>query len=410
MTAEPSGNRIALIALAIGSFGIGTSEFSSMGLMPLFAADLSVDVAEASHAITAYAAGVFVGAPLVTLAAARLNRRNVLICLMLLFALGNLISGLAQSLGMLTVGRFISGMPQGPYFGAGAVVASYVMGPGNGGKAFALIAFGMTVATVVGAPLGTLVGQYFGWQTTYLAVAVYAIGTLFIFLRWLPKSSALDGASVAQELASIRNARVWALMGISALCVSATFSVYTFIGPIVTEVAGQSQIVVPVGLALVGLGMAVGTPIGGRMADRYEYRGMVYWFLATLAVMVVMGLFADNISILMVTLFAIGVTLMAAAPTIPVRMTHLAPNAPTMMGALNMAAFNVANALGAMAGSTTIAAGMGYVSSIWAGFAMTAAGLLLFALLYRWLRGGGRTTLAAATQALPDEDRATPQT
>lgn len=376
-----------MAALAIGSFGIGTSEFSSMGLLPLFANDFSTGVADASHAITAYATGVFVGAPLVTLAAARLNRRTLLIFLMVLFGLGNLISGLADSLAVLTVGRFISGMPQGAYFGAGAMVASYVMGPGNGGKAFALIAFGMTVATVIGAPLGTLVGQHFGWRTTYLAVALYAVGTLAIFWRSLPKTSALDGASVARELASLRNARVWALMAISALCVSATFAVYTFIGPIVTEVAGQSQAVVPLALALVGLGMAVGTPIGGRMADRHEYRGMVMWFLATLVVMALMGLFARNIVVLMMTLFAVGVMLMAAVPTIPVRMTSMAPEAPTMMGALNMAAFNVANALGAMAGGTTIAAGMGYVSSVWAGFAMTAAGLGFFAVLYRWLRG-----------------------
>jgi DHA1 family inner membrane transport protein len=284
-------------------------------------------------------------------------------------------------------------MPQGAYFGAGAMVATYVMGAGNGGKAFALIAFGMTVATVIGAPMGTLIGQHFGWQTTYLAVAAYALGTLGIFWRWLPKSTALDGAPVSQELASIRNARVWALMAIAALCVSATFAVYTFIAPIVTEVAGQSRTVVPVALALVGLGMTVGAPIGGRMADRYEYRGMVVWFLATLVVMAVMGLFASNIVILMASLFAVGVTLMAAVPTIAVRMTFAAPEAPTMMGALNMAAFNVANALGAVAGGTTIAAGMGYVSSIWAGFALTAAGLVLFALLYRWL--AGRQVVAA---------------
>lgn len=255
----------------------------------------------------------------------------------------------------------------------------------------------MTVATVIGAPLGTLIGQHFGWRTTYLAVALYAMGTLAIFWRWLPKSRALDGAPVAQELASIRNPRVWALMAISALCISATFAVYTVIGPIVTEVAGQSQVVVPVALALVGLGMAVGTPVGGRMADRHEYRGMIVWFLATLAVMAVMGLFSRSIVVLMVALFAVGVTLMAAVPTIPVRMTHLAPRAPTMMGALNMAAFNVANALGAMAGGTTIAAGMGYISSIWAGFAMTAAGLGLLALLYRWLKGGVPMTVAVTS-------------
>jgi DHA1 family inner membrane transport protein len=387
-TTVAGSSRIALLALAIGSFGIGTSEFASMGLMPLFSEDLSVSFAEGSSAITAYATGVFVGAPLLTLAGARMNRRNLMIGLVVLFAIGNLISALSQSLDMLLAGRFISGMPQGAYFGAGAVVASYILGPGSGGKAFALIALGMTVATVIGAPVGTYFGQHFGWQATYMAVAIYSLGTLAVFLRWLPRSSALDGTPIMQDLAAIWNWRIWALMVVAALCVSATFAVYTFIGPIVTEVAGQSRAVIPIALSLIGIGMAVGTPIGGRTADRYQYGGMVFWFAVTLVILVLIGLFGRHIVVLMPLLFAVGVTLMAAVPSIPVRMTHIAPKAPTMMGALNMAAFNVANALGATAGAATIGAGMGYMSSVWAGFALTLAGLVFFAMVYPFLRRG----------------------
>jgi DHA1 family inner membrane transport protein len=376
-----SSDRLALLALAVGSFGIGTSEFASMGLMPLFAADLSIDVTQASQAITAYASGVFVGAPLVTLAAARFNRRTLLIGLMALFAIGNLISGLAADLGWLTFGRFVSGMPQGAYFGAGAVVASRILGPGSGGRAFALIAFGMTVATVIGAPVGTLIGQLFGWRMPYLVVTIYALATLGLFLFWLPRTQELKGSPIGRELAAIWNWRIWALMVVAALCVSATFAVYTFIGPIVTEDADQSERMIPIALALVGIGMAVGTPIGGRLADRYETRGMVLGFVATLIILAVGALFGRNIWVLMIALFSVGVTLMAAVPTIAVRMTRLAPEAPTMMGALNMAAFNVANALGAVAGGATIAAGFGFLSSLWAGFALTATGLVLFALL-----------------------------
>jgi DHA1 family inner membrane transport protein len=392
----PAGpGRIALLALAIGSFGIGTSEFSSMGLMPLFAEDLSVSVADASNAITAYATGVFIGAPLLTIAAARLNRRHLMIGLALVLILGNLVSALSHSLDMLMVGRFISGMPQGAYFGAGALIASHILGPGSGGKAFALVAFGMTVATVIGAPIGTYVGQHFGWQATYMAVAVYSLGTLAVFLRWLPRSAHLDGAPVMQELAAIWNWRIWALMLVAALCVSATFAVYTFIGPIVTEVAGQAPLMIPVALALIGIGMAVGTPIGGRAADRYQYRGMVFWFAATLVVLVLIAVFGSNIVILLPLLFAVGVTLMAAVPSIPVQMTKIVPEAPTMMGALNMGAFNVANAIGTTAGAASIEAGMGYMSSVWAGFALTLAGLLFFAAVYPFLRRASTTAAIA---------------
>ncbi|RVO69957.1 MFS transporter [Sinorhizobium medicae] len=370
--------RIPLVALAIGSFGIGTSEFSSMGLMPLFSQEFGTSVATGSQAITAYATGVFIGAPLLTLIASRLNRRTLLLALALILVLGNLVSGLASSFGMLLVGRFISGMPQGAYFGAGAVVASYILGPGGGGRAFALIAFGMTVATVVGAPLGTFIGHHLGWQTTYLSIAVYSLLTLAVFACYLPRSSSLDGGPVMQELASVWNSRIWLLMGIAALCVSSTFAVYTFIAPIVTEVAAQAETLVPVALAMVGLGIAVGTPIGGRAADGDAFRSVVVWFSATLVVLFFMGTFGGDVAVLLPLLFAVGVTLMAAVPSIAVLMTKLAPGAPTMMGALNMAAFNVANALGAAASGMTIAAGMGYMSSIWAGFAMTLAGLVVF--------------------------------
>lgn len=175
--------KLTLFALALGSFSIGTSEFASMGIIQLFSASLGITVPQAANAITAYAIGVVVGAPLITLAAARINRRTVLLGLMALFVLGNLLSAAATSLGLLAAARFISGLPQGAYFGAGAVVASYVVGPGHAGKAFAIVMTGLTIATIVGSPLATFLGQTLGWRETYLAVALLSASAFLAIYR-----------------------------------------------------------------------------------------------------------------------------------------------------------------------------------------------------------------------------------
>lgn len=370
---QKARGRLALLALAIGSFGIGTSEFSSMAILQLFAADLSIDIPEATHAITAYALGVVVGAPLVTLAAAKLNRRTVLLLLMGLFVLGNLLSSMANGVSWLVLSRFISGLPQGAYFGAGAVVATSIVGQERGGKAFALVVSGLTVATIIGSPVGTFVGQQFGWRVAYLAIAAYGL---------IPKSRDLDGRPVLQELSALGRWNVWAMMIVAALCVSSIFAVYTFIGPFVTDVAMLSPAMIPIALALFGIGMATGNLVGGRLADIYEIRGLVIGFGGTLAVLTMLALNGDNPVLLMASLFGVGFTTMVAIPTIPVRMTRMAPEALTMMGAMNMASLNVANAIGAAAGGASIGAGFGLLSAAWAGFALTVLGLLFLGIAF----------------------------
>src|SRR5262249_51044299 len=230
-----------LFSLALGTFCIGTSEFASMGIIQLFAQSLRVDIPTATNAITAYAFGVVVGAPLVTLLAARLNRKTLLVGLMGLFAVGNLLSALATNLQMLSVARFIAGMPQGAYFGAGAVVAAYIVGPGNGGKAFSLVMSGLTIATIIGSPLATFLGQYLGWRNTYIAVTCAPLLALLALWLWVPRTDALRGGSIARELSALRIPSVWAMMLVAALGVASIFAVYTFIGPFVTDGAHLSQ-------------------------------------------------------------------------------------------------------------------------------------------------------------------------
>lgn len=375
-----AGSRLALLALAMGSFGIGTSEFSSMGILQLFSADLGIDIPEATHAITGYAIGVVIGAPLVTLAAVRLNRRTVLLLLMGLFVIGNLLSAMADNTAMLVAARFVSGLPQGAYFGAGAVIATHIVGKDRGGKAFALVVSGLTIATIIGAPIGTFIGQGYGWRVAYLAIAAYGLLALAALLLWLPRSRDLDGRPVVQELSALARWNVWAMMIVAALSVSSIFAVYTFIGPFVTDLALLSPGMIPLGLALFGIGMATGNILGGRLADLYRFRGLVCGFSATLVVLAVLALFGAQPVVLMLSLFGIGFTTMVAIPTIPVRLTAMAPGAPTMMGAMNMASLNVANAIGAAAGGASIGAGFGLLSAVWVGFALTALGLIFFAL------------------------------
>ncbi len=239
--AERRNRGLTLFALALGSFCIGTSEFASMGILQLFSASLGIDIPTATNAIAAYAFGVVIGAPLVTLVAARLNRRTLLLCLMGLFILGNVLSAVATDLGMFALARFVSGMPQGACFGAGAVVASYIVGPGHAGKAFALVMTGLTVATIIGSPLATFLGQTMGWRNTYFTVAGVAALAFLALWTWVPRTEALHGRPVVQELTSLRKPAVWATMLVAALGVASIFAVYTFIGPFVTDTAALDQ-------------------------------------------------------------------------------------------------------------------------------------------------------------------------
>jgi len=377
---ERRRRRLTLFALALGTFCIGTSEFASMGIIQLFSQSLHCDVPTATRAIASYAFGVVIGAPLVTLLAARLNRRVLLLGLMAFFVIGNLLSAAAANLQILSAARFISGLPQGAYFGAGAVVASYIVGPGHGGKAFALVMAGLTIATIVGSPLATFVGQHLGWRNTYVMVALLAAVSFAALWLWVPRTDALRGGPVLQELSALRRPSVWAMMLVAALGVASIFAVYTFIGPFVTDATHLDPSWIPVALALYGVGMTAGNLLGGRLADTHAALGLVIGFASALVVLAILASFGTQVWVLMIGLFGVGMTMMIAIPTIQVRLTRLAPEAPTLMGAMNLAALNVANAIGAWAGAATIGAGFGLLSSVWAGFGLTLAGLVLFSL------------------------------
>lgn len=374
---------LTLFSLAFGSFCIGTSEFASMGVLQLFAPDFGVDVTAATNAIAAYALGVVVGAPAITLAAARVNRRSLLLGLIALFVVGNLVSAASTSLGMLAVARFVSGLPQGAYFGAAAVVATHVVGRDRSGKAFATVMLGITIATVVGSPLGTVIGQHFGWRYTYLAVALLTVGAMACLTIWVPRTNDLGGGSVTTELGSLRKASVWVMIGVASLGVSSIFAVYTFIGPLTTSVAGLPTASIPLALALFGVGMTVGNLVGGRLADGDSRRGIVVGFGTALVVLVVLATFGSNPWVLLTAFLLVGTFMMTAIPSIQVELTEAAPQSPTLMGAMNLAALNAANALGAWCGGLAVSGGRGLLTAAWAGFGLTACGLVIYLLRIR---------------------------
>ncbi|SNQ47654.1 Permease [Frankia canadensis] len=371
--------RMTLFALALGTFAIGTGEFGSNGVIQLFAFDLAVSIPVATHAITAYAFGVVIGSPAIILLAARVNRRTLLLGLIVLFLVGNGLSALAPNITLLVLFRFVAGSVQGGFFGAGAVVAAYVYGPGKGGRAFATVMGGLTIATIAGSPLATFVGQHAGWRVMYWTVVGVGLLAGAALVAWLPHTADLSGGSITNELSALRRVNVWLMVTAAALGISSIFAVYTFIGPFITDAARRDASLIPIALAVFGLGMAAGNYFGGHLADRYENRGLLWGYGGVLAFLVPIGVAGDSLVVLLPCLFGVGATMMAAIPTIQVRLTGFAPDAPTLMGALNLAALNLANSLGAIGGAVALDAGWGTLSTVWAGVVLTTAGLLLYA-------------------------------
>ncbi|WJY00861.1 MFS transporter [Curtobacterium sp. 458] len=384
------GKGLTLFALALGTFAIGSGEFGTNGIIELYAKDFNASIPLATWAVTAYAFGVMIGSPLITIGAARVNRRTVLLGLVALFVVGTSLSAAAPSVGFLIIARFITGTVQGAYFGAGAVVASYVYGPGKGGRAFATVMAGLTVATIFGSPLGTFIGQALGWQWLYIVVAVVGLLAGVALLAWLPRTADLDGGSVRGELSALGRPLVWVVVVVAALGISSIFAVYTFIAPIVTGPTGSPASVVPVALAVFGIGMAVGNAIGGRLADRYQSRGLVLGLVLVCVFLVVVAVGGTQLPVLLVGLFGVGASAMMAIPSIQVLLSRFAPDAPTLVGSLNLAALNLANALGAVGGAIALSAGLGVLSAPWVGLLMVIVGLALFGAVIPRALGAGR--------------------
>ncbi|MFJ9657680.1 MFS transporter [Streptomyces griseoflavus] len=383
---------LALVALAIGAFGIGTTEFVIMGLLPEVAADFGVSIPTAGYLVTGYALGVMLGAPVMTALGTRISRKRMLMLLMGLFVIGNLLSALAPSFGLMLTGRVVASLAHGAFFGIGSVVAADLVVPDKRAGAIASMFTGLTVANVVGVPLGTLVGQSAGWRVTFGIVAALGVVGLTGVAKLVPDMPKPEGVLLRHELAALRNVQVLLAMAMTVLGFGGVFAAITYIAPMMTQVTGFAQGSVTWLLVLFGLGMVGGNIVGGRYADR-ALMPMLYVSLGALAVVLALfTLTAHDKFAAAVTVTLVGALGFATVPPLQKRVLDQAHGAPTLASALNIGAFNLGNALSAWLGGLVIAAGLGYTAPNWVGAVLAAAALLLAfvsAALERRERGSG---------------------
>ncbi|MCK2218610.1 MFS transporter [Actinomadura sp. ATCC 31491] len=365
---------LALFALAISAFGIGTTEFIINGLLPDLAADFGVTIPVAGLLVSGYALGVAVGGPPLTLLGGRLPRKTMLLWLMALFIAGNLLSALAPSYGVLMAGRFLAAFAHGAYFGVGSVVAADLVEPRRRASAIALMFTGLTLANVLGVPLGTWIGQAFGWRATFWVVVAIGVAGLLGVLALVPRRPRPSGGLV-RELGAFRSGGVWLALAMTVFGFAPVFAVITFIAPIMTGVGHFPAGAVPVVMALFGAGMVAGNLIGGRLADR-AVMPSIYGSVALLTLLaVVVALVSGEQVAFVVAITLFGVAAFATVPPLQTRVLDAATGAPTLASAANIGAFNLGNAIGSFAAGLTIDAGLGYTAPAWTAALLGLLGL-----------------------------------
>ncbi len=371
---------LALLALAIGAFGIGTTEFVIAGLLPEVATEFDVSIPAAGWLITGYALSVAVGALPMTALGNRMRRKQLLLLLMAIFVAGNIVSALAPSYGVMMAGRIVTALCHGAFFGVGAVVASDLVKPEKKASAIALMFTGLTVANVLGVPLGTFIGQGLGWRATFWVVAGLGVLGLIGIAALVPEIARPAGGNLRAEFAVFRSAKVWLAVGTTVLGFGGVFASFTYIAPMMTEDAGLPESAISWLLVLFGIGMVFGNLLGGRFADR-ALMPTLYTSLGSLAlILVVFGFTAHWAVPAIITLFLLGGFAFSTTPPLQLRTLASASSAPTVASAVNIGAFNLGNALAAWLGGLVIAGGYGYAATNWAGAAM-AVGALILALI-----------------------------
>jgi DHA1 family inner membrane transport protein len=372
--------------LAVGGFAIGTGEFVILGLLPNVAHSLSATIPQAGHLVSAYALGVVIGAPLLTVACIRLPRKSVLITLMIAFAIGNAASAVAPTYHWELLARFASGLPHGAFFGIGGVAAASMVGAGRRTAAMAVMFTGLTVANIVGVPLTTLLGQHTSWRLVFAIVGVIGALCALCVAIFLPVASQqadqpAERIKTAQllrhEFGAFANPQVWLALSIAMLGGGGLFATFSYINPMMTHLAGYAQSSITPLLVLFGLGMTVGNLLGARLADKALLPTLYGAFAAEIVVAAVFIVTAHSKVGAAITIFFFPATCLAALPALQSRIISLAGGAPNLAAASIQAAFNVANSLGAWLGGVVIAAGLGYDAPNVVAVGLTAVGLMI---------------------------------
>ena len=383
---SPARIRLALLALALGGFGIGATEFVASGLLPNIASDLlgQLDavsheraIAQAGITISAYAAGVVVGAPTIAIFAARLPRKATLVAFVVVFALGSIASAVAPTFETLVIARFFAALPHGAYFGIASLVAASLMGPGKRGRGVSFVLGGLTLANLIGVPAITYLGQVAGWRAAYFSVAVIFVLSVVAIVAVVPRQPGNPDATAARELGGFKKLSVWLVLLSGAIGFGGFFAVQSYLAPLATDVAGLPTAFVPVALVVVGLGMTIGNAIGGPLADRGAVRAMFLGFGAFAVSFLVLGLTGNSPAGMLIGVFLIAASVMALGPAIQTRLMDVAGESQTLAAAANHSALNLGNSLGAFLGGAVIAAGYGYLAPAWVGLVLCAPGIAL---------------------------------
>ncbi len=366
-----------LLALATGAFGIGITEFAPMGLLPDIAEGLGVSIPAAGLLVSAYALGVMLGAPLITLATARLNRRTLLIGLMAIFTFGNFLSAIAGDYTILMVARVVTSLNHGAFFGVGSVVAAGVVPPEKRASAVAAMFMGLTLANVIGVPLAPWIGEVFGWRTAFGGIALWGLITMAALRFALPNIGRDEGGNMVAELGVLKRRDVLIALALTAIGSSAMFTVFTYIAPILRDAAGAGTLFVTAMLVIYGLGLTIGNWLGGVFADRSIDRTLIVSLVGLAATLVIFAAAMYQPLAAAITIFAWGVATFAIVPPLQMRVMEAASDSPNLASAVNIGAFNLGNAVGAAVGGGVIGLGLGYPAVSVTGAAMALAGLAI---------------------------------
>lgn len=374
---------LPLLALAAGAFGIGVTEFAPMGLLPVIATDLGVSIPTAGLLISAYALGVMLGAPLMTLTTGRVPRRTLLIGLAAIFTLGNLLSALSIDYSMLMVARVVTSLNHGAFFGVGSIVAAGLVAPNRQAGAVAAMFMGLTIANVVGVPLATWAGDVLGWRASFWGIAGIGVLVMAALRLTLPNLPAPTGGNMAAELRVLGRGPVLAALALTVIGSSAMFTVFTYIAPILREQTHASLGFVTAMLVTYGLGLTVGNWLGGKFADKSVDRTLIVT-LASLSILLIAFAFAMPFAApTAILVFLWGTASFALVPPLQVRVMAAASDAPNLASSMNIGAFNLGNAIGAAVGGAVIAGGLGYPAVALSGALAAALGLGLVLILVR---------------------------
>jgi len=346
---------LPLWILVIGAFAIGMTEFVIMGLLPNVASDLNVSVSTAGQLITGYALSVAIGGPIIVIATYKLSQKNILMLLMAIFILGNFLSVIAPTYGLLMTSRIITALAHGSFFGIGAIMAANLVAPNRRASAMALMFSGLTVSNIIGVPFGTFIGQHMGWRASFFIIALIGIVALIGIIFLVPKKESAEKATLIKELAVLKSGKLWLTLLVALFSLSSVFAVFTYITPILMQVTGFHASVVSLILVIFGVGVTVGNVIGGKLADWHMNKAIVRLLIVFELFFVLLYFMQFHKLLMVLGVFLFGVIAFSMLPSMQYRSMLVSKDAPTLSSTLNQSAMNVGNAMGAFVGGLSVA-------------------------------------------------------